>query len=535
MKTRRMKLSYVISLGSLGILSALLGGYTAYRYFGAGPRIERSIMEYEREVNLINLYIMHQKPEQLKVVWYRTIINKIQNKLNEDLQHPFRLPVSERAQPFEHSRRLIFLPNFDLACAVPPRAIKDALTRKDKLVPEDETLEPPNRLPPYCSSGAPVHTPEPQQEQKVIDSAKSVGAFIVKSRESGHEEFWGTGFMIADNIFAMSCHTVQPLLREVNGTIRFADKYRPVVHFDNGHSSSGKSDSLIYEFPVGTDQVTCSKIYGLDVALLTISSDGVLVEPKEKNNRDSSQNNKSTRTRSAGIPMTKPLPPKLPLYLENPRALKGDHGVMIAYADLRHFIDEHAAEMYEPFISELIKEENHSDHYKFAVLDWIAEDSHYNDNLDILLDTATTTLGESGGPVIDFFGKDRIYDPQSPPLSNALPPDPLVVGIHSCCAAYFVDKSKYTERDLPHYKDVYSQDASGSVPPALECAEVRRTLPNQAVSIWSVLHDPDLCEFLQRNGDAKGVDARDMEGKKLTITCNPLTATRQDQSAPSSH
>ncbi len=527
MKTRRMKRSYIISLGSLGILSALLGGYTAYRHFVAAPCIERSIMEYEQEVSLINSHLTGRQSKQLRTPLFRRIVNKIQNKPDVDMNlSPTQLPMQIRAELFEHSRRLIFLPNFDLACAEPPLAIKDALTKNDKLVPEGGTLEPPNRLPPYCSSGALVHTPVPQQEQKVIDSAKSVGAFIVKSRESGHEEFWGTGFMIADNIFAMSCHTVQPLLREVNGTIRFADKYRPVVHFDNGHSSSGKSDSLIYEFPVGTDQVTCSKIYGLDVALLTISSDGMLVEPNDKNNRDSGQNNKSTRTRSAGLPMTKPLPPKLPLYLEAPRSLKGDHGVLIAYADLRHFIDEHTAEMYQPFI----EEENHSDHYKFAILDWIAEDNHCNGNIDILLDTATTTLGESGGPVIDFFGKDRIYDPQSSPLSNTLPPNPLVVGIHSCCAAYFVDESKYTDRDLPHYKDVYSQDASGNVPPALACANFRRTLANQAVSIWSILHDPDLCEFLQRNGDAKGVDARDMEGKKLTITCNSLTTATASQS-----
>ncbi len=51
----------------------------------------------------------------------------------------------------------------------------------------------------------------------------------------------------------------------------------------------------------------------------------------------------------------------------------------------------------------------------------------------------------------------------------------------------------------------------------------------QAVSTYSILQDPGLCEFLQGQGDKNGVDARDWEGNKLTVTCTPLTTTSQNQ------
>src|SRR5258708_36987741 len=88
-----------------------------------------------------------------------------------------------------------------------------------------------------------------------------------------------------------------------------------------------------------------------------------------------------------------------------------------------------------------------------------------DDDLSLLLDTADTTMGESGSPVMDltqFSGK------------------PLVVGVHTCCAAYF----KYQKAEPPEH--------------ALSASWLRRTYRNQDVSSWAILKDTALYKVLNQ-------------------------------------
>ncbi len=399
--------------------------------------------------------------------------------------------------------------NYELACALPPRRIEG-----NKL---DEALPPA-----LCGQMQPS-TVSSKEKEDIIRSALAVGALIVRLRGCtsgcGKGEFWGTGFMIADHIFAMTCHAVHPLLRINNGARKFAVQYKLVVRFHDGESLES------YEFPIDDSQeVKCSEKEGLDVALLTILDGDNQVSP----------------------------PSRLPVFLDKPSKLEGEKAAVIGYADLSHFLDKHAEEFYHCYeINETDSNsqcKNHDyDHLKFALMDWIGKVETCDDNLHILPDVADTTLGESGAPVINFRYNQTLRDVALTDLDGSVPPftkslparkDPLVIGIHTCCSEYFPNDEKYLDDELPQYEDIYkdvANDEAAKISPPLPCGHLRRTLHNQAVSTYSILQDPGLCEFLQGKGDKNGVDARDWEGNKLTVTCTPLTTTSQNQSAHSPH
>jgi hypothetical protein len=314
--------------------------------------------------------------------------------------------------------------------------------------------------------------------------------------------------MIGDSIFAMSCHALQPLLRGVEGNVKFADRYfypkkLLVVRFDYGYSGG------YYEFPV-KQEVTCSGREYLDIGLLQVDLGSFYV-------RKGKTMGMSAPKASAMQTATSVPPPRLAVYLDDPKLLLGDQAALIGYADLLHFIDEHSKEMFAPFIKEHQPDIPPPDYLKFAALDWIAHVDCCTDKLSILWDTADTTLGQSGSPVIDFFGGSTLGSPK-PTVNNG-----LVVGVHICCSAYFVDDKDRSNSELPDYDDVYKHaDLGEDVAPALRATHIRRTLANQDISMHSILSDPDLCKVLQGK-----INAYDVSGQSVSISsCDPFTISQ---------
>jgi hypothetical protein len=301
-----------------------------------------------------------------------------------------------------------------------------------------------------------------------------VGRLKLRSIDDYHREqveLWGTGFMIGNNIFATSCHVIAPLLKR--------DEYGNLQRDGNGNLQLGldANEKLVVNF-TATDvpandkddyhvnaPVVCSSRDGLDIALLEVYP-----------------------TNEGG---TK-LPDALPLFYGTIQDLmKIDIkywriGVLIGYGDLLHPIDETTREMYQPY--EKYKNYQGSD-VKVAMLDGIiTKELCDDDNLDIILDTADTTVGESGAIVTDSLDW---FDKESPTF---------VLGVHTCCSAYFGPVKYATPR----------------VEPA--CARLKRTFHNQDISSWSILNDRTLCRILETH---KG-QMVDPKGNKTDISCKHL-------------
>jgi len=92
---------------------------------------------------------------------------------------------------------------------------------------------------------------------------------------------------------------------------------------------------------------------------------------------------------------------------------------------------------------------------KFVVPGGITGIDKSNPQFDVLWHVASTEEGQSGSPIFD--------------RNNF-----AVIGIHNCCRTF--------------YEDNPIENSSPDFP----CASIKTTLPNQAISIWSILHDPTL-------------------------------------------
>jgi hypothetical protein len=321
---------------------------------------------------------------------------------------------------------------------------------------------------------------------------ESVGALIVrpvlnpdsdpKKRKIGVPEVWGSGFMVADHVFATSCHVLEPVFeKKIDPTNRErgpvpTQNEKGKFTVDKKHFQLSVNFGTNYYVPKGTDlgpqefqleYLDCSDQIGLDVAFHTVSDKSV---------------NGNTVT-----------PPNLIyLYYDKLEKLTAKPAVLITYIDLLHPLDEITEEMYHCFFNpgDCTRPQTStktSPNGKFAMIDGIVDaESCDNGKLNLLLDTADTSVGASGALVLDVY--KTIDRPRTRPLA---------LGLHKCCDAFF------------------GTDADYGPVPKLDCARLERTPNNQDVTTNSIIKDPRLCYYLKAHTAWKSDDG----GKESLVSC----------------
>ena len=230
----------------------------------------------------------------------------------------------------------------------------------------------------------------------------------------------------------------------------------------------------------------CSQKNGLDVAILDLCEKST----PRGDGRDQ-------------CVMAKPSPSPLPLLLSRHKdidVIKKEFSVLVGYPDFAHFIDPIKQAIYVPYMKpDPTGTKDYSG--KFVSIDGVESEDECDDEMGIVLDTVTTSVGESGSVVID------LHEPVRPPrgtapkkdgLPNTDPRPAVVVGMHTCCSTFF-------ERDY------------GNPPEAnLKCARLRRTFHNQDIATRTIIKDSVLRDILKR----RNACVVDMQGNPVpSWTC----------------
>jgi hypothetical protein len=320
------------------------------------------------------------------------------------------------------------------------------------------TLPTPSPSPSRPPSASPSRTPPQSIQDKrdpILEMAKSVGRLgIRRTGSTAYPSFWGTGFLVAPDVIMTACHVMDPIMRVEGGEQHLhLDGEELFINFKWQKKIGDVLADYDYQCPI-KDVLTCSSRPGVDVALL--SFDKAQCDPKD------------------------PLPDALILDTKEPHPTtqdieklnacamgKGkDCMAMVAYADIDHPIDAPTNDVYKVY-----KDKTYGD-FQFVMNDDVATvaecDKSDKSKVDIMMDIATTTVGESGG-VLTYL--DQLVTDK-----KLL----IVSGMHTCCSAFF----KYEQDEHPPASDT-------------ACARLSRTLDNQAISTWSVLQDRKLCRILR--------------------------------------
>ena len=260
-------------------------------------------------------------------------------------------------------------------------------------------------------------------QQSISADAKSVGELTMSYADGSNAEMWGSGFAVRGNdnnpYLITTCHTIAPLVDTQSDSKKLKSDVDLSVSFDNSSiTCSVKKD------------IVCSNTSGLDIALLAM--DCMKNPPTLTLSDKYDQHRISFVADESGEPRFG----------------------LIGYADLEHPLDAKSILLYKDAIPS-----NAPKTAQFFVFDRIDRAYSCKEGPKIFMEQAATTVGLSGGPVID--------------LSDA-----TVVGVHTCCSSYF---------DFPKSKPPQAQ---------LSCAQLHRTMLNQAVSAGSILQDENLCPLL---------------------------------------
>lgn len=419
-----------------------------------------------------------------------------QNKLNPEANPPKFPPIPKipMGLPPGSFIFLSWIENLirDLECTAMPMPVQDQTI----VAYPSPTMQP---LPHPCEKNPIVYDPGLLPKQKAIeDLAKSVGRLEIRNQTdvTVPPVMLGSGFLIARSTFAVSCHVIAPLLK-LYPDLQLEYPEKLVVDFETTRYSLDPTK----EFSV-TGFLGCSKKDGLDVALLDFCY-----------RSDPSKPDLECKT----PPAKQPAP--LPLLLSRPEEMdeiKNEFSTVLGYADFDHFIDPVKRAIYAPWANSYkaasinktdpsLKKDSRKDEYyydygKFLLIDGVEGEDECDQDLGILLDTVSTTVGESGSVVID------LHEPALP-KKDALrengwvdtdPRKPVVVGMHTCCSAYFEkDYGKPPHADLP-------------------CSQLRRTFHNQDISSWSILKDRTLCPILRD----RGVIVKDIKDHPVNLACH---------------
>jgi hypothetical protein len=321
-------------------------------------------------------------------------------------------------------------------------------------------------LPPPCDSKPILVPPKiiPKRDQ-VISFSKSVGRIEIRNNTDNTRTPLGSGFIIGIGAVATSCHIIAPLLKD--GQLYLEDPETLVIDFETTPYSEYPTTEFVVKRFLG-----CSQKKGLDVAVLDLCE----TSAPGGDGRD-----QCMMPSSPPIPVPSPLPLLLNKHKDIDE-ISREFSVLVGYPDFAHFIDPTKRAIYAPYLKA-----DSSGKYdysgKFVSIDGVESEDECDDDMGIVLDTVTTSVGESGSVVID------LHEPMRPPPDNVSkseglpdtdPRRPVVVGMHTCCSAFF-------EKDY------------GDPPEAhLPCARLRRTFHNQDISTRAIIKNSVLRDILKR-------------------------------------
>jgi len=276
----------------------------------------------------------------------------------------------------------------------------------------------------------PVFRPiENTEAPKMLELAQSVGRLQVKDDGPNGPEWVGIGtaFVVAPGVIATNCHVISDFVTGTTGDWSLDGTYANNFAVDFGESGGFSAE---HGFVV-TGMYPPPEELGMDVVFLSV---------EEKN--------------SAG----KALPGRLTLSSKEPAALSQptDPAMVLVGYPSRSDTDSAAECVYGAFGT--------LRYNKFIVPGGVTTVQACKDPLRVILNTVSTTPGQSGSPLIDRKSG-------------------LVVGVHSCCADYSLKAPNAT---LPVDRFL--------------CASKRDTVSNQAVSTWSIWHEPKLADVLKKQG-----------------------------------
>jgi hypothetical protein len=341
------------------------------------------------------------------------------------------LPIQDRHQTMDHSSNQAF--NFQANMDIDP----------SKLIPTIVVMRSTlnGGAQPLPLEGTKIFVDDNQQDQfdtfakkesrNIAKVGHSVGRLEIKTiDEVGTNYFqWGTAFAIAHDVVATTCHEMESLIQHQNGEWVLALQKNEGLYLDFGERDDRFRGTKKYKIK---RVVAIPDEEGLDIALLFVERP--TLTPVELS----------------------PVPP--PKMNESGREI-----VVLGYPDFHHFIDPGTEVVFDGYKLQGTA--------KFVSLGCATattsvpackkEEPGYS-----FTHTATTTMGESGGIVIDrLTGK--------------------VIGVHSCCSYPFEDNSSAPQGKLncAHLKQL-------SIDPAV----------NHAISACAIFKDKTLSEVLHAHG-----------------------------------
>ncbi len=404
----------------LAVLVCGLAGYLIWQHvFSPSTNYRRGyITGFEATAKLLRV----DDARRSRAVGFLRQVGHGEQKMYRPISPPYA-PIGQPYAPVGSSRSDIRL----FACAFPPAALY-----------QGRVWDYPSDLPSEC----PTSLYTGYKAEQVLGPAKktdfwkltdAVGRLEINAVDGSHQPtFWGTAFVIAEDVIATTCHTLDPLVVSAGDSTKLnldPLKERLVVDFSDARKTIGKQCWL-------KNDVYCSTRAGLDVALIQIDD------------------------RSCTPP------PPVPLYIGKIEDLVSadlEHAHLlgvVGYPDFNHFIDLDTEDLYAPYTP--------LQYAKFLMPAAVTEIDHYGDGVQLLLDVADTTMGESGSVLVDLASDIDHFNP-------------TVAGIHACCSSYFGEIDEHAPQlDLA-------------------CAHLKRTIYNQSVSIQSILADPKLCNILSQH------------------------------------
>jgi hypothetical protein len=383
-----------------------------------------------------------------------------------------------------------------LECTAMPMPVKN-----DNTIGEYPNPSMQKPLPPPCEDKPIIYNPGLLPKKEAIQKlVTNIGRIEIRNQVSDEKTvppvMLGTGFLIAPGTFAVSCHVIAPVLK-VHPDLNLDYPEKLVVDFETTRYSLDHTKEIDV-----TGFLGCSKKNGLDVALIDICPRIDPTKPKAKCDMPSASEPQYSLQLLWGGP-------------KNIDEIKTEFSIVVGYPDFNHFIDPVKRAIYAPWANNYkdvsinkadtykdasAKKYDYYNYGKFLLIDGVEDEDDCDDDLGIVLDTVSTTVGESGSVVIDLheltFKKGTPRDKNG--WKDVDPRKPVVVGMHTCCSAYSEkDYGKPPEFDLP-------------------CARLHRTFHNQDISSWSILKDHTLCPLLQD----RGVHVVDMKDQPVDLACH---------------
>lgn len=322
-------------------------------------------------------------------------------------------------------------------------------------------------------------------KDRIVNFAPYVGRLEIRRPKvnqdgtPGYDYYiWGTAVLVGNGVIATSCHVIDSVTKD--------DGYKPELNLDH-------DQSLIVDFGDDSGYYPATNSAAGKNPKSSQHTSGAKKQKagKNANNGDNPENSQYEVqellgcSRQLGIDVA--LLKLCPTSVNNNSVLSGFHAWFITDRPDPSHIQEELRSMaiigtpdlehpINPVTQDIYSRYEGKQYAKFVVFDTFDEIDPCGESVDIMLDTTTTTVGESGAPVI------KLITP--PPDGRQLKGDEekyLIAGIHTCCS-------------------VFSDDLAYKPPrPDLSCANLRRTVQHQAVSSWSIVRDPFLCPILKAN------------------------------------